>query len=270
MRLSPRFAIAATLLAFVSACSSGTPSQTIAADPALAGVAINPALTHIHALTINTDGELLAGTHEGLFAINATGRSSHVGRSNDDLMGLAGISGTKTLYASGHPGSANPGADPLGLIVSTDGGQTWAPKSREGQSDFHALGAAGTLVLGFDGTNILVSDDSGATWTTGAKLDVTSLAVFEPSIFAATGDGVKVSSDNGKTFDAIEGAPKMRLLSAATDGSVWGVDVEGYAWRTQDGQNWEKSALVGSVDGIVGVSFDLAYAVTPSKMYTLY
>lgn len=264
----PRLALATALLAIATGCSSGT-NDPITADPGVPAVAISPALSHVHGLAINPDGEVLAGTHNGLFAIDSNGKSRRVGTADDDFMGLSGVFGTTTLYASGHPGPSSSAPNPLGLIISTDGGQTWTAKSRSGESDFHALGAAGEFVAAYDGSTVVTSADGGATWLDGADIEILSMAVFQPSIFAATPDGLQASVDGGATFEPIEGTPSLRLITAAGDGSLWGVDNDGIAWRSRDAQNWEQRALVGSVEAIVAPSFDLAYATTPSELYTL-
>jgi hypothetical protein len=74
------------------------------------------------------------------------------------------------FLGSGHPDLADAreqGLPPLlGLIESSDGGQTWTPVSLLGEADFHVLRSEGDLVYGFDATNarLLVSEDAGATW----------------------------------------------------------------------------------------------------------
>lgn len=51
------------------------------------------------------------------------------------------VAGPDHFYASGHPGQGIDLPNPVGLIESRDGGMTWAPLSRQGDSDFYALTA---------------------------------------------------------------------------------------------------------------------------------
>ena len=54
----------------------------------------------------------------------------------------------------------------LGLIESTDSGESWQPISLLGEADFHVLRFAGERVYGFDASNdrLLVSADRGRSW----------------------------------------------------------------------------------------------------------
>lgn len=59
------------------------------------------------------------------------------------------------------------------------------------------------------------------------------------------------------------------LLSAAGDGSLWGVDTEGVAWRSHTGRTWEQKAVVGPVEALLAVDADTAYAATAHDLYAL-
>ncbi len=102
-------------------------------------------------MSVNDDtSQILLATHDGLFDVTKQ-PASKIGGTND-LMGFtAGKDGI--FYASGHP--PGPGSDlpnpPLGLIKSTDGGQTWEKLSRQGESDFHALTTSKSGIIAFDG-----------------------------------------------------------------------------------------------------------------------
>lgn len=76
--------------------------------------------------------------------------------------------GADHFYASGHPGPSDDLPNPVGLIESTDAGETWQPLSPTGESDFHTLGAAGNQVYGFNGQ--LIGTDDGRNWTPGAQV----------------------------------------------------------------------------------------------------
>ncbi|MFX1759849.1 F510_1955 family glycosylhydrolase [Rhodococcus sp. As11] len=233
-------------------------------------VTLTPALDHLHGLHRGADGTILAGTHTGLVTLGVDGRTTRIGTSDDDFMGLTGVPGTDRLFASGHPGPSSSAPNPLGLIDSTDGGHIWTPKSLVGEVDFHALATDGEVLVGFDGTTgLLVSTDAGVTWSSGAPLVAAALAVNDDGVWAATVDGLQHSSDSARTFTAVPDAPRLMLLSAAGDGSLWGVDTEGVAWRSDTGRTWEQKAVVGPVEALLAVDVDTAYAATAQQLFTL-
>ncbi len=69
-------------------------------------------------------------------------------------MGFA-ITGPGTFLGSGHPDPREEDVRPplLGLIESTDRGQSWERLSLHGEADFHALQAAHGRVYGYDATS---------------------------------------------------------------------------------------------------------------------
>ncbi|MDV8056474.1 exo-alpha-sialidase, partial [Rhodococcus sp. IEGM 1343] len=189
--------------------------------------------------------------------------------STDDFMGLSGVPATDTLFTSGHPGESSTAANPLGLRSSNDGGMSWSDRSLEGQVDFHALAADGRILVGFDGsTGLLVSADSGSTWTPGAAAPAASLAITSSGVWAVTPDGLQHSTDTARTFSPVLDAPNLVLLAGAGD-ALWGIDTDGYAWRSRNGADWQKRSATGSVEALTAVDYDTAYAASPQALYTL-
>ncbi|MBF6094967.1 exo-alpha-sialidase [Nocardia cyriacigeorgica] len=247
-----------------------TPVPTTPVRSSVPGVELTPPLDHLHGLHLTADETILAGTHTGLFALAADGTTTRIGASDDDFMGLTGAPGTDHLFASGHPGPSSTAPNPLGLTESTDAGHTWTPKSLTGEVDFHALATDGQLLVGFDGvTGLLNSTDAGATWNAAATIGATALAITDAGVWAATADGLQHSTDEGRSFTAVPNAPRLVLLSAANDGSLWGIDTAGTAWRSHTGQTWEQRATVGLVEAILAVDFETAYAATAQTLYPL-
>ncbi|MBW0285675.1 glycosyl hydrolase [Rhodococcus sp. FH8] len=263
---------AALVATSLSACSTQVSDdkagQSIA--PSIPGVELAPELDHLHGLHIKADGTILAGTHRGLFAIGDSGDTVRVGDSDDDLMGLAGVTGSDTLFSSGHPGpSTSTAANPLGLRASNDGGRTWMDSSLAGQVDFHSLATDGKTLVGFDGASgVTVSKDQGRSWESGAALGVASLALTDSGTWAVTSSGLQYSSDDGRTFTEVAGAPSMVLIAGSSD-ALWGVDQDGFAWRSREGKGWEKRAKVGAVEALTAASYDSAYAATSQSLYAL-
>jgi photosystem II stability/assembly factor-like uncharacterized protein len=207
------------------------------------GVAFHPA-----------DDALLLATHEGLVEVSDGGELTAVGPVID-LMGFA-VAGDRYL-ASGHPGLRVDLPQPVGLIESIDGGQTWAVLSRSGQSDFHALTASSGGILGWDGS--LLRSTDGLTWE---QLDIPA----EPHALTAAPDGAVVlattqqgllrSTDAGSSWSAVDGAPLLQVVDWAEDGtSAVGVDPAGTVWTSTDAAGtWQQGAQLGSAPHAVAAT----------------
>lgn len=260
-----------------SATSSAEPEAPVATPEATgetpAGaeeIALSETLDHVHGLVVTGDGTLLAGTHTGVVAVTNDGTVSWVGTSRDDLMGMTGVPGTANLASSGHPGVGSAFPNPVGLILSEDGGLSWSAVSLTGQVDFHALATDGTLVVGYGGGNgVLVSTDGGRNFTTGAAIAPAALAITPAGVWATTADGVQRSVDDGQSFAVVETAPLLVLVAAGSDGSLWGVDTGGVAWRSPDGATWERRATVGPVEALAVADHATAYAMTATTLHAL-
>lgn len=206
----------------------------------LGGNLSEPPSDHIHGVDLNpADGQLYLATHDGLFHF-ADGEWQRKGPVID-LMGFT-AAGPDHFYASGHPG---PGADlpnPVGLIESRDGGTTWAPLSRQGESDFHALTATSGTIAGFDGQLRISSD--GETWTAqDIPTPAFSLALSQngDTLIATTERGPLISRDRGASWSPIEGAPLMVLVDGAGASTVVGITPDGTVHVSEDaGASWEE------------------------------
>ncbi len=250
--------------------SVSVPPPEVDAAPGPTSIALDPGLSHLHGLHVTDTGILLAGTHTGLFAIDpATGATSRVGDSDDDFMGLTGVTGTNTLYASGHPGRSSSAPNPLGLRASVDGGRTWTEKSLLGQVDFHALTSNGDLLVGFDGTTgLLVSSDGGETWNPGAALAAKSLAMTDTGVWAVTESGLQHSTDGARSFSPAPDAPSLVMI-AGTAQAIWGIDEDGYAWHSRDGAAWQQRSYVGTAEALTAIDNTTAFAATATALRVL-
>lgn len=217
-------------------------------DPARRGPAVaadespNPLITgHVHGIARHPDsGDVYVATHGGLFVFAGSGQPRLVGPTID-LMGFT-ITGQGLLLASGHPGVGTDLPQPVGLIESADGGQSWTVRSRGGQSDFHALSESSSQgVLGYDGT-LRVSGD-GLTWRTlAAPADVTSLGASPDgtTVLVATSAGLQVSSSYGDAWAPVPDAPALVLLDWADARQVVGLDGAGAVFVSSDaGRTWK-------------------------------
>lgn len=225
-------------------------------------VAIAPTLTHVHG-AIPRGEELLVATHDGLHLVNLVdGRSSRVGESRDDFMALGGEP-EQVLVASGHPGPGSSLANPLGLISSSNAGQSWSVMSLAGVVDFHALAARGDEIVGWDTRGPLQwSKDGGRTWQTGPEVTPTSIVWFGEEVWLAdVGTGLVRWRPGTDGVEPV-GVPGV-LIAVSPDGQiVWRLDRDGSVHRSVDGKRWSSEGTVSRVEAFAA-DRDRAYAVTP-------
>lgn len=196
-------------------------------------------ITHIHGVARDpaTDRVVIA-THEGAFE-RRDGAWYALG-DVIDLMGFA-IAPDGTWFASGHPGIETDLPEPVGLIASTDRGQTWQVISRGGESDFHALAAGPAGVLGFDGT--LRASADGVRWEeVSIPAPPFALSVEETSgaVLATTEHGLVQSSDDAATWTALEPPELVALVDWVDEDRIVGATVEGRVVTSEDsGRSWK-------------------------------
>ncbi len=247
-RAQRRLVVATVVAALVVAGGVGYLSQT--RGPAAGGdsaATLDPAehpetgVVHVHGLGVDPgDGTLYAATHSGLFEVPEDGRARRIANRYQDTMGFT-IAGPGTFLGSGHPDLREDDVRPplLGLIESTDKGQTWKRLSLHGKADFHALHARHGLVYGYDSTSgtFMVSRDK-LSWDRRAQLPMRDFAV-SPSdadvVLATTSRGLARSADGGRSWAGVNGAPTLAILSWATPDSLYGVDPAGKVHHSGDG-----------------------------------
>lgn len=240
--------MAGVIAAIGWAVACGGPAQPASGT---SSVGAEPVFAHVHGLGVDpADGRTYVATHHGLFRAGADGRLEPVDTVGRDLMGFT-VAGPRMFLSSGHPGPGEDVADPLGLVRSTDGGQTWSAVSLAGEVDFHALEVSAGTVFGLDaGRQVLrASTDGGATWQDRAALPALDIAVDprEPaSVLATVRGGVSASHDGGATFMSPTG-PQLAFVSWAPDGAVYGLGLDGGLHASEDaGLTWRR---VGGVPG---------------------
>jgi photosystem II stability/assembly factor-like uncharacterized protein len=158
------------------------------------------------------------------------------------------VAGRDYFLGSGHPDPealVEQGLPPhLGLIRSTDAGQTWHPISLGGQADFHVLRAFRGRVYGFDAGNarLLISRDAGRTWSErpspGALIDLVVDPKDPTQLLATTERGSFASANEARSWRSLGRRVGLlawprpeRLYLLAANGAVFASDDSGREWE---------------------------------------
>lgn len=207
-------------------------------------------IADVHGVGVDpSDGALYIATHSGLFrSPEGTDTAARVDAPEQDLMGFS-VAGPGRFIASGHPGPGQDLPPALGLIESRDGGETWQSLSLQGEADFHVLRAAGQTAYAYDG-RLMATGDGGRSWdeltAPGEIVDLAPSPTDPKRVLAATGEGLRVSQDGGRSWRP-GGLPGPALLAWAKPRSVFAVDGEGTVYAARDpAAEWRS---VGAVQG---------------------
>lgn len=223
----------------------GTPTPEPVAPSASPGAdELRLPSAHVHAIARDPgSGKLLVAAHDGLYVYDGA-TPARVGPVID-LMGFT-VAGPGHYYASGHPGTATDLPQPVGLIESRDGGNTWTVLSRGGASDFHALTTAGSTVVGFDGA--LRSTADGRTWREG-NLDAQPRTLAGSrdgaTVLATTPEGLMHSTDGGVSWRWTDQAPLLLMVAFGDGDTVAGLTPDGQVHTSTDaGRTWRATDLL--------------------------
>ena len=255
---------AALALPGLVGCSAGTDRAALGTGP-LPPLDMEPGVVHVHGLGVDPgDGTLYAATHSGLFRISEQGQAERIANRAQDTMGFS-VVGPGRFIGSGHPDPLEDDVRPplLGLIESDDAGLTWDRLSLHGEADFHALVAAHGQVYGYDSTSgtFMVTGDRKQ-WDRRSRLRMLGFAVdpADPErVVAATPDGPAVSSDGGRTWTPIAGAPALVVVAWQEGAGLFGVAGDGTVHRSGDGgRTWQRTGSVGGEPEALAVDTDAA------------
>ncbi|MGB2919665.1 MAG: exo-alpha-sialidase [Mycobacterium sp.] len=234
-----------------------------------------PGMVHIHGLGINpADKMLYVATHYGLFRVPVDQSPQRVGDLVQDFMGFT-VTGANEFVASGHPDPADRQQPPhLGLIKSTDAGESWESMSLKGSADFHSLEYRHGRVYGHDSQSgkVMVSIDERV-WHPRAEIAASDLAVSPvdaEEILATTRQGLLRSDDGAMTFGTVAGAPALMLVSWPDSGPLVGADSAGSLYASTDsGQTWQpRHALAAKPQALLAAGNGQVYVATDTAIYT--
>jgi len=227
-------------------------------DETFSGVpGADPGPVHVHGLGVNpADGALFIATHTGMYRVDEGERKAErVGDRYQDTMGFT-IVGPNRFLGSGHPDITDAREKNLpsllGLIESTDSGESWKPISLLGEADFHVLRFAGERVYGYDASNdrLLVSADRGRSWKELQKpgplvdlaVDPTNARRIVATSAGGLEEGLFESRDGGESWKRVSEA--VGLL--AWSGRLYLVAGGGQLFASQDGgRRFEHRGKIG-------------------------
>lgn len=231
-------------------------------------------LAHIHGLGINpADGKLYAASHHGVFLVTGKGDPKQIAGRTQDFMGFT-VVGENHFLGSGHPGPDDGDQPPhLGLIESTDAAQTWKSVSLSGEVDFHAMEAKHGRVYGWDSQSgqLMVSEDRKQ-WDRRTRIGLADIAVSPDDaeeLLATTQDGPARSTDGGKSFATLKGAPTLVFIDWPSTNRLVGVDPGGAVHVSADGgKSWAKQGTVsGGPQAILAHGDSEVYVATDQAIY---
>jgi hypothetical protein len=232
---------------------------------------------HVHGLAIApwAPDAVYVATHEGLTRIDGDGEWRYVSEQPHDFMGFsANPTDDGLFYSSGHPAPGTGLENPVGFMVSLDGGATWSPRSLQGQVDFHAMAVApsdGDVVYGWNGAGragLYVSSDGGASWDTigggmlGQVGGALSLAVHPGNadeVWAGTQGSLLVSRDAGRSWESVlPGAVTAVAFDPADPDRVvaYAADGDGLVESRDGGRTWTELVVDGDAAGNIAIHPD--------------
>jgi photosystem II stability/assembly factor-like uncharacterized protein len=229
--------------AATTAPGSGTDVLSIAVDPA--------------------DGTLLAGGGPAFYRLEPGAKQPETatgtiktpkgsGTLTKDV--VARFTSDGTIIASGHSGEATLPAV-LGLVKSTDEGETWEPISGLGEADYHEIEVDGNRILALryeDPGMIQISNDGGKTWDTreapsvAAPIDI-AVNPGNPDQWAVSTDqGTFISANGGKSWRQWDTTFGPRIAWVKPD-ALYLAGKDGKVKVSPDGgRTWQDAGSIGA------------------------
>jgi photosystem II stability/assembly factor-like uncharacterized protein len=261
--------VAVTLMAtaFLSA-ACGADQQSNTTTPSDSAAAEN-AVGHIHGLGVDpADDTLYVATHFGLVHVDGTGKPTRVADRWQDTMAFT-VVGPGHFLGSGHPDMTEDLPSHLGLIESTDAGQSWTALALQGEADFHILEPAGDVLYAYDAaTGRLLSTEDRKQFDEILTADLISVAATKSDLFATTGKGriVRIDVPTGQTREL--GGPVTAYLDTTADGDLAGIGPDGVVRISDDaGKTWQEAGSIGGQPAAFTITEQGWYAATSEEAF---
>ncbi len=223
-------------------------SDTSTAKTSAASLSLPADAGHVHGIVRSPKGDLLIGTHAGVFTPGADGSLTRIGDAAD-YMGLAFLPGG-TLLSSGHPAPDSDEPNPLGLRQSRDDGTTWTTVTQIPRDDYHVIETGGGRIYAVGSNGAIYAGGAPTTMVAigDAPPGLIDLAV-EPgrgsSLLASTQSGLRRSRDGGRTWTPV--GDGVGLLSWVRSDAVFLIDADGaVSMSADDGASWSARGTIGA------------------------
>lgn len=251
-------------LFLTASCASDddpTPKTDVTADA--------EALGHVHGLGVDPgDGTLYAATHFGVFRVGDDGSLTRIADRWQDTMAFT-VVGPRHFLGSGHPDLREDLPSHLGLIESTDAGETWQSLSLQGEADFHALEVVGERVYGYDATRgRLMTTTDRESWTTiteGQFVDIAVVPSRPDRVLVTTpSSAVRELSLTG-TSRPLGAAPRLVWVDSTPGGRLVGITADGEVFTAAPAEGkWQQAGRVPGAPGGLEVA-DMAWYVATDE-----
>ncbi|MRH44465.1 hypothetical protein GH741_17615 [Aquibacillus halophilus] len=183
---------------------------------------------HIHGLGYTSDGEeLYVPSHDGLKVYTHGSWTTHTVGEKHDYMGFSMYK--NGFYSSGHPAPNSDLADPLGIVKSTDSGETIEILDLYEEIDFH------WMTVGYETKDIYVFNPSE-----NSRME-------QPGFYYSTDE---TKTWNQAALNGIEGQATSLAAHPTEKGTVVLGTVEGVFLSTDYGNNFEKLSLEEAVSAV--------------------
>ncbi len=224
-------------------------SDTSTPEKSAASLSLPADAGHVHGIVRSPKGDLLIGTHAGVFTPGADGSLTRIGDAAD-YMGLA-LLPAGTLLSSGHPAPESDEPNPLGLRQSRDNGTTWTRVTQVPRDDYHVIKTGGGRIYAAAAHGGAMYAGRAPTAMAGigdAPSGLIDLAVKPgrgSSLLASTQSGLLRSRDGGRTWTPV--GDGVGLLSWVRSDAVFLVDADGaVSMSADDGASWSARGTIGA------------------------
>jgi photosystem II stability/assembly factor-like uncharacterized protein len=247
----------------------------------------------IFSLAQSAEGDLLAGTHRGVYLyeqklarwrpINTVLTEKVTTVSSRSPKTKKKVVTTRREYLKSEINARVAGvvvsgerwyaATSDGVYASLDHGRSWRGRPADAQRNFFSLDADGERVIASTPNSLAFSRDGGMAWTS-VELPpyvstVQGVALSPFAIWISSRAGVFYSKDNGATWEHIlVGVPPQNLMSVRYDGAarrLLGLTRSGDVYSTSDGQTWNRTAVAGVHIRSLSVAGGRLLGITPFR-----